>query len=93
MDTTGQAPQPLQNLSPFGLSHTYKRYDDALPSYRASFQGGTSLDITQRIERKLAQYNASQSTLKRWLFEILSVTTSAVCIGTSTHGFFIRTTD
>jgi len=39
------------------------------------------LDVTQRIERKLAHYNASQNIFKRWLFEILSVTISACCVG------------
>ncbi|KAF1911258.1 hypothetical protein BDU57DRAFT_507084 [Ampelomyces quisqualis] len=42
----------------------------------------TSLNITSRIERKLAQYNASTNLIKRWLFEILSVATSAICMGT-----------
>jgi hypothetical protein len=36
-----------------------------------------SLDFTQRIERKLAEYNASQSIFKRWLFEVLSWSVSA----------------
>jgi hypothetical protein len=40
-----------------------------------------NLDIPRRIEQKLAQYNASQNILKRWLFEIVSVTTSAFCMG------------
>jgi hypothetical protein len=51
------------------------------PSYRASVGAESSLDILQRIERKLARYNASQNVFKRWLFEILSVTTSAFCMG------------
>ncbi|KAH4054783.1 hypothetical protein HBH70_046080 [Parastagonospora nodorum] len=51
------------------------------PSYRASQCDGTPFDVTQRLERKLARYNASQNTLKRWLFEILSVALSALCIG------------
>jgi hypothetical protein len=40
-----------------------------------------SLDVTQRIERKLAEYNASQNVFKRWLFEILSWLVSALCMG------------
>jgi hypothetical protein len=51
------------------------------PSYRASIQEKPTLDFPQRIEQKLAQYNASQNIFKRWLFEIVSVTTSAVCTG------------
>jgi hypothetical protein len=53
------------------------------PSYQASFHKTSNLDITSHIERKLAQYNASQNIFKRWLFEIVSVATSAVCMGES----------
>ncbi|USP81789.1 hypothetical protein yc1106_09063 [Curvularia clavata] len=49
--------------------------------YRASAHEKPSLDLPGRLEQKLAQYNASQSVLKRWLFEITSVTISAVCMG------------
>lgn len=56
--------------------------NEAPPSYRTSIKSvPASLDITQRLERKLAQYNASQNIFKRWLFEIASVATSAVCMG------------
>lgn len=41
----------------------------------------SSLDITQRIERKVAQYNASQNPVKRWIFEIISVGLSTACMG------------
>jgi hypothetical protein len=40
-----------------------------------------SLDFTQRIERKLAEYNASQNVIKRWIFEICSWLVSAVSMG------------
>jgi hypothetical protein len=50
------------------------------PSYPASIQQKPSLDLSQRLEKKLAEYNASQSILKRWLFEIVSLTTSAICM-------------
>lgn len=39
-----------------------------------------SLDITQRFERKLAEYNASNNVFKRWLFEISSWLLSASCM-------------
>jgi hypothetical protein len=39
------------------------------------------LDLTQRLERKLAEYNASANPLKRWLFEILCWCISAICMG------------
>lgn len=50
------------------------------PSYRASVLQTSSLDLSQRFEKKLAEYNASQNILKRWLFEITSLTISAVCM-------------
>jgi hypothetical protein len=40
-----------------------------------------SLDLTQRLERKLAQYNASENAFKRWLFEILCWCISALAMG------------
>lgn len=40
-----------------------------------------SLHFTQRIERKLAEYNASENAFKRWLFEILCWLTSALSMG------------
>lgn len=62
-------------------SHT-GTHDEALPpSYQAFIHAKSALDLTSRIERKFAQYNASQNVFKRWLFEILSVTTSAICMG------------
>lgn len=50
-------------------------------TYRTSVKKWYSLDILQQFERKLAEYNASQNNFKRWLFEILSVTISALCMG------------
>ncbi|CAO2655605.1 Nn.00g044080.m01.CDS01 [Neocucurbitaria sp. VM-36] len=46
----------------------------------ASAHRKSSLDIPQRIERKIAQYNASQNVFKRWLFEIISWMISAACM-------------
>jgi hypothetical protein len=43
-------------------------------------QEKVSLDFTQRLERKLAGYNASNNVFKRWLFEILCWITSALCM-------------
>jgi hypothetical protein len=40
----------------------------------------SSLDFTQRIERKLAEYNASENVFKRWLFEMMSWFVSASCM-------------
>jgi hypothetical protein len=46
-----------------------------------STQNDIPLDLTQRLERKLAEYNASTNIFKRWLFEILCWLISALCMG------------
>ncbi|KAF1936137.1 hypothetical protein EJ02DRAFT_438724 [Clathrospora elynae] len=50
------------------------------PSSGSTGQENRSLDFTQRIEKKLAEYNASNSVFKRWLFEMLSWLISAFCM-------------
>ncbi|KAF1952534.1 hypothetical protein CC80DRAFT_596615 [Byssothecium circinans] len=40
-----------------------------------------SLDITQKLERRLARLNTSNSVLKRWMYEIISWSISALCMG------------
>ena len=40
----------------------------------------TPLDVSQRIERKLAEYNASNNAFKRWSFEFLSWCLSLFCM-------------
>ncbi|CAO2655606.1 Nn.00g044090.m01.CDS01 [Neocucurbitaria sp. VM-36] len=84
-------------------SFTNSPYDESQPRAYAgrlsehaasnSFSTGTkrkaSLNITQRLERKLAQYNASQNVLKRWLFEIASWFVSAMCMG-AIIGIYLR---
>ncbi|CAG5140848.1 uncharacterized protein ALTATR162_LOCUS801 [Alternaria atra] len=40
----------------------------------------SSLDFTQRVEKKLAEYNASNNVFKRWLFEMMSWCISAACM-------------
>jgi hypothetical protein len=69
----------------YSISTSGEPNDVQPPSYRASIRNNTSLDITQRLERRLAHYNASQNVVKRWLFEIVSVTTSAICMGKARH--------
>ncbi|KAF1829796.1 hypothetical protein BDW02DRAFT_509094 [Decorospora gaudefroyi] len=39
-----------------------------------------SLDFTQRIEKKLTEYNTSDNVFKRWLFELVSLFVSAACM-------------
>jgi hypothetical protein len=41
----------------------------------------SSLDLTQKLEEKLAQYNASQNVFKSWFLELVSWTLSALCMG------------
>ena len=49
-------------------------------SSSSSSKEKSSLDFTQRIERKLAAYNASDNVFKRWLFEMMSWLVSASCM-------------
>lgn len=46
----------------------------------SSIKEHSSPDLSQRLERKLAEYNASENILKRWLFEIGSWLLSAACM-------------
>ena len=62
-------------------------YDNA-HNARASFGSADtaanakpSLDFTQKLEKKLAAYNASGNLFKRWLLEIISWIVSALCMG------------
>ncbi|CAO2655607.1 Nn.00g044100.m01.CDS01 [Neocucurbitaria sp. VM-36] len=78
-----ESPSPLPPQ--YGSTHTCS---DFSPQYRHRTPQSTmlpepkqeSLDFTQRIERKLAQYNASQNVFKRWLFEMGCWLTSALCM-------------
>jgi hypothetical protein len=58
----------------------------------SSMQEKVPLDFTQRLERKLAEYNASENVFKRWLFEILCWLVSAVCMG-GIIGLYVWTKD
>lgn len=51
------------------------------PCHETAEKHETSLDITQRLEKRLARYNASKNIFKQWLFEIISWTISAACMG------------
>ena len=66
-----QLPQDVQNN---------ERYIS--PSSSPDENGKRPLDLVQRLERKLAGYNASQNVFKRWLFELASWLISALCMGT-----------
>lgn len=51
-----------------------------------------SLDFTQRIERRFAEYNASGSVLKRWLLEIVCWAISASSLG-AIIGIYVHISD
>jgi hypothetical protein len=84
-------PSPWPRSSSRSVHSSESRREASPPSYRASVHGKTSLDITQRLERRLAHYNASHNLVKRWLFEIISVATSAFCMGQSSCSRTVRT--
>jgi hypothetical protein len=78
----GQLPLALaQSQHQYFLTANEGSNIPAPPSYRASVHDKRSFNFPGRIEQKLAQYNTSQNVFKRWLFEIISVSTSAVCMG------------
>ncbi|KAG9187404.1 hypothetical protein G6011_05275 [Alternaria panax] len=60
-------------------AHNHER--DASLSFAADEADEKPLDLVQRLEKKLAQYNASQNVFKRWLFETASWLVSALCMG------------
>lgn len=66
-------PSPSEPVHVHGHFHPIT---DSLPNTKSS------LDVAQHIERKLAEYNASESAFKRWLFEILCWLVSALARGT-----------
>jgi len=72
---------PVSRIPPSYIPSLSNAHTTPPPSYRAWTQHKPSLDFHQRFERKLAEYNASQNIFKRWLFEIISVGTSAICMG------------
>ncbi|CAI6323242.1 unnamed protein product [Periconia digitata] len=40
----------------------------------------SSLDITQKLEKKLAELNASENVFKRWIYEIVTLSIAATCM-------------
>jgi hypothetical protein len=70
-----QVPQPLPPATNSGHERGLSECSGS------SVQEKGSLDLTQRLERKLAEYNASENVFKRWLFEILCWLISALCMG------------
>lgn len=63
------------------LNNDMQPRDAAPPSYHVSQQQEQNLDLTQRLEKRLARLNASQSIWKRWSIELTSWAVSAICMG------------
>ncbi|RYO72081.1 hypothetical protein AA0113_g1648 [Alternaria arborescens] len=78
-DTSATLPQCHFSRHPPQIPHGHER-DASLP-YASDDKDKRSLDLIQRLEKKLAEYNASQNVFKRWLFEIICWLVSAACIG------------
>jgi hypothetical protein len=72
-------PQYQFSRHPPQNAHNYE-HDTSL-SFASDEDEKRPLDLVQRLEKKLAQYNASQNVFKRWLFETGSWLVSALCMG------------
>jgi hypothetical protein len=77
--------QPTTSVC-FQTSRTWSDSSDSFPGRHEprlgfSTTNKSSLDFMQRVERKLAEYNASENVFKRWLFEMLCWLTSALSMG------------
>ena len=84
IDTSFTEMASLPNAIRYQLPWTQRRgryRGQHTPGSRDSSEDAkSSLDLTQRIERKLAEYNASNNVFKRWLFEMTSWCISAACM-------------
>ncbi|CAN9085882.1 unnamed protein product [Alternaria alternata] len=78
-DSCATVPQCQFSRHPPQSPHDHER-DTPSPS-ASDDKDKRSLDLIQRLEKKLAEYNASQNIFKRWLFEIVSWLVSAACMG------------
>jgi hypothetical protein len=76
----GYFPPILRPQRPHSTSHCSNERK-SIGSYDTASSEKQSLDFTQRIERRLAAYNASDNIIKRWLLELSSWTISALCMG------------
>jgi hypothetical protein len=50
------------------------------PLYSEIHEEKASLDITQKLEKKLAEFNGSENIFRRWLCEIVTWALSALCM-------------
>lgn len=76
---------PLRSSPPVGTQDENKSIisDDTIDAKKSS------LDLTQRLEKKLAEFNASDNVFKRWILEITCWTISALCMG-AVAGIYVR---
>jgi hypothetical protein len=78
--TPHQRPPPISTPPPQPYLVSSQNGASSLDSFSTAEKKPRALDFTQRLERKLAEYNTSQNIFKRWLFEILSWSISALCM-------------
>ena len=83
--STPQMPStPSRDIPPLPLNHskdcphTCPPHQPAVSGDVDSMQEKRSLDFTQRIERKLAEYNSARSVCRRWIVEIICLVVSAI---------------
>jgi hypothetical protein len=84
IDTSATKMASISNAIRYQLPWTQRRgryrRRHAPGSLDSSEDEKSSLDLTQRIEKKLAEFNASNNVFKRWLFEMASWCISAACM-------------
>jgi hypothetical protein len=86
-------PSHSEGATPKSRSFAQPRCPSTTTRTESTFEEKASpLDLTQRIERKLAQYNASNNVLRRWSFEIVCWAVSASSLG-AIIGIYIRIKD
>jgi hypothetical protein len=78
-DTPATLPQCQSSRYPSQSPHDHERNTPS--SCTSDGKDKRSLDLIQRLEKRLAEYNASQNVFKRWLFELVNWLVSAACIG------------
>jgi hypothetical protein len=75
----------MAHLETVPMSNTHLHAQPRRPSTSSEStcqqKENSTLDLTQQIERKIAQYNASRKVCKRWLFEIVCWLISAASLG------------
>ncbi|KAF3044301.1 hypothetical protein E8E12_006608 [Didymella heteroderae] len=79
----GKFPPPLRPQRCCLPADSQIQAEDGRTSFDSTHSVSTkksSLDLTQRLEKKLATFNASNNIFKRWIFELLCWATSAVCL-------------